>query len=198
MCKTSGVGQSAELLGELVQEFERLKIEYCVIGALAGALHGVVRASIDADVAIFLDQREFTPESFSRTLKLQDAHITHQAGDRFDPITSLVQVSDKFNNRVDVLIGVREIPHSCMTRIISADFFGQKLSFIGLEDYLISKLSAGSELDLLDVSEALKLNWNSLDLNLLMTLASSLSNEKLEQLKHALDMAAVYMAAKVA
>jgi DNA-binding NarL/FixJ family response regulator len=47
--RTTGPGQSALLLLDAVDVLTREQIDYAVIGALAASIHGVVRASVDAD-----------------------------------------------------------------------------------------------------------------------------------------------------
>lgn len=47
--RTSGSGQSALLLVDIVDSLVSRKVEYAVIGALAASVHGAVRASMDAD-----------------------------------------------------------------------------------------------------------------------------------------------------
>jgi hypothetical protein len=46
--KPTGPGQSTHLLLEVVTLLDESGVDYVVIGALAAAVHGVVRASLDA------------------------------------------------------------------------------------------------------------------------------------------------------
>ena len=50
--RTSRSGESALLLLDVVDRLLAQKIDYAVIGALAASIHGVVRASMDADVLL--------------------------------------------------------------------------------------------------------------------------------------------------
>ena len=47
--RTKGPGEAALLLLDVVALLRIEKIDYAVIGAMAASVHGVVRASIDAD-----------------------------------------------------------------------------------------------------------------------------------------------------
>jgi hypothetical protein len=47
--RTRQAGESALLLLDAVDLLERAGISYAVVGAMAAAVHGVVRASMDAD-----------------------------------------------------------------------------------------------------------------------------------------------------
>jgi hypothetical protein len=48
--RTTRSGESALLLLDAIDVLGAQKIEYAVVGALAASVHGVVRASMDADV----------------------------------------------------------------------------------------------------------------------------------------------------
>ena len=52
---TTGPGQSALLLLDAVSVLTSDGIDYAVIGALAASVHGVVRASVDADAVLSID-----------------------------------------------------------------------------------------------------------------------------------------------
>ncbi len=76
-----------------------------VIGAMAASVHGLVRASLDADAVLSL------PLSELRSLEKQcieagfDAEL--REGDDDDPIPALLEVMDAYGNRVDLLSGLR-------------------------------------------------------------------------------------------
>ena len=50
--RTSGPGESARLLLDVVEVIGARSIDYAVIGALAASLHGAGRASLDADLVV--------------------------------------------------------------------------------------------------------------------------------------------------
>ncbi|PIW59549.1 MAG: hypothetical protein COW13_04495, partial [Candidatus Omnitrophica bacterium CG12_big_fil_rev_8_21_14_0_65_50_5] len=56
--KISGPGQSPLLLLSIIPSFNKVKIPYAVVGAFAASFYGVVRASLDADAVIFLQDDE--------------------------------------------------------------------------------------------------------------------------------------------
>jgi hypothetical protein len=43
-------GESALLLLDVIDHLQRANVQYAVVGAMAASVHGVVRASMDADV----------------------------------------------------------------------------------------------------------------------------------------------------
>jgi hypothetical protein len=50
--KARAPGQSALLLLDVVQELTAQNIDYAVIGAMAAAVHGSIRATTDADALL--------------------------------------------------------------------------------------------------------------------------------------------------
>src|SRR5690606_5799556 len=140
----------AQLLIEVVQTLETNNIPYCVIGALAAAIHGVVRASIDADLVVFFRDRAFDADKLARVLEKMPFSVVLRKGDLYDPISALLQITDTFGNRVDLLVGVRGLPVDVMERAIEESLFGHTLRFIGAEDFIISKITAGGPIDLHD------------------------------------------------
>ena len=80
-------------------------VRYAVIGAMAAAVHGVVRASLDADAVVSLQIQEATA---LRQSLIEDGHEAQlRVGDVDDPIPALLEVRDSHGNRVDLLIGLR-------------------------------------------------------------------------------------------
>jgi hypothetical protein len=91
--RTSRDGQSALLLFDVVAILKKEKIDHAVIGAIAASVHGVVRASMDADLVL-------------------------SKGDHDDPIPALLELSDAYNNRVDMLAGIRGLEAAAFSRAI--------------------------------------------------------------------------------
>lgn len=50
--RTTAPGQSIFLIMYAISVLNREKIDYAVIGAMAGSVHGSIRASIDADAVM--------------------------------------------------------------------------------------------------------------------------------------------------
>ena len=59
--RASAPGQSALLMADVAESLARRGVRYAVIGAMAAAVHGVVRASLDADAIVALQVREARP-----------------------------------------------------------------------------------------------------------------------------------------
>jgi hypothetical protein len=107
--RTKAGGESSLLLLDCIEVLRAHDVDYAVIGAMAAAVHGVVRASVDADVVLSLAVREVP--------KLRDAfdgagfRTDLRKGDFNDPIPALLEVNDEHENRVDLLVGLRGFPN---------------------------------------------------------------------------------------
>jgi hypothetical protein len=123
--RTQGSGQSALLLLDAAALLEAEKIDYAVIGAMAASVHGVVRASLDADVVMSLTVQEagkLEQKFISAGFKTQ---LTR--GDPDDPVPSLLSLRDTFGNRVDLLAGLRGLEPAVFTRAIEIPFKDTRL-----------------------------------------------------------------------
>lgn len=168
--RTSGAGESALLLLDAVSVLLRRRVDYAVIGALAASIHGVVRASLDADAVLSLSplaagelEREFRAVGFATTLR---------RGDADDPIPALLALSDEHQNRVDLLIGLRGLEPDAFARVIEVPFQGEVLRIIGREDFIAMKVFAGGPQDLIDAQRAIEAGGVALDTVLLRRVAS--------------------------
>jgi predicted nucleotidyltransferase len=167
--RTSGSGQSALLLLDVVDSLIAQNVEYAVIGAMAASVHGVVRASMDADVLLSIDsqQAKHLEAVFAASALLTE--LTR--GDFEDPVPGLIKVSDSFGNRVDLLLGLRGLEPDAFSRVVEVPFQGSKLKFIGREDFIAMKVFAGGPMDLLDAARAISAGRDSLDFDLIRRLA---------------------------
>jgi hypothetical protein len=97
--RTSRSGESALLLLDVVDTLVAQKVDYAVIGALAAAIHGVVRASMDADVLLSVGVHE--AKNLRSAFEEAGFLTAVIRGDFDDPIPGLLKVSDSYGNRVD-------------------------------------------------------------------------------------------------
>ena len=103
--RTQGPGEAALLLLDVAALLNSEAIDYAVIGAMAASVHGLIRASVDADAVLFLAaakignlERKFKQAAFQTDLR---------RGDPDDPIAALLAITDQHGNRVDLLVGLR-------------------------------------------------------------------------------------------
>jgi predicted nucleotidyltransferase len=183
--RASEPGQSALLLLDAVDVLVREGIDYAVIGAMAASLHGIVRASFDADAVLSLVssrarelQRVFQEAGFDTEL---------QIGDLDDPIPALLQITDSFDNKVDLLVGLRGLEAEAFVRAIDVSFEGVDLRVISQEDFVAMKAFAGGPQDLVDAVNAVGIAGESIDVDLVRRLAKRYGREAASNLEKILD-----------
>ena len=167
--RTDAPGQSALLMLDVAEALKSQAIDYAVIGAMAAAVHGVVRASLDADAVVLLHVREAA--RFQQLLAAAGFITALRIGDEGDPIPALLEARDAHGNRVDLLIGLRGLDPAALTRALRVAFLGGELSVIGREDFIAMKAYAGGPQDLSDASAVIAVDRESLDHGLLQRLA---------------------------
>ncbi len=162
-------GQSTLLLLDAAEVLRAERVEYAVVGAMAGSIHGVVRATLDADAVLSLSVQRAA--DLERAFKAAGFQTELRRGDQDDPIAAVLRLADSFGNRVDLLIGLRGLEPAAFSRAAEISIRGVPLRTIGLEDYIAMKISAGAAQDLLDARSALEASAGKLDVILLERLA---------------------------
>jgi hypothetical protein len=163
--KARAPGESALLLLDVVAVLDRARIGYAVIGAMAAAVHGAIRATTDADALVSLTLAEL--REVDRALRKAGVDTELRAGEADDPIPALLAVRDRHGNRVDVLGGLRGMDPALFDRTIGVPFRGAELRVIGREDFIATKCFAGGPQDLADAAQALDAPGPRLDVDLL-------------------------------
>lgn len=144
-------------------------IDYAVIGAVAASVHGIVRASFDADALIFVSREKL--KKLAREFTSSGLQTEVREGDLDDPIPALLAIGDVYGNRVDLLAGLRGLEPGAFSRAVVVPFKGSEMRVIGREDFIAMKLFAGGPQDMADARNAMLLASNALDMNLLRSLA---------------------------
>jgi len=150
-------------------------IDYAVVGAMAAAVHGVVRASLDADAVVSLQVRQAV--ALQHTFDAAGLATEFRIGDPDDPIPALLAITDSYGNRVDLLIGLHGLEPGAFARAQHIAFLGESLRIIGREDFIAMKAFAGGPQDLSDARLAIAFDRESLDLGLLRRLAERFGRE---------------------
>ena len=186
--RTKGSGESILLLLDAIQVLRAQNVDYAIVGAMAASIHGTVRATQDADALLSIGtpalkdlEQSFRKAGFSTELR---------RGDLGDPIGAVLCLQDRFENRVDLLVGIRGFDPAGFSRAIEISFEGESLKFVGLEDFVAMKLFAGGPQDLADAQNALEATPESPDMGLLRSLATRYGIEttrSLEKLQKKLD-----------
>ena len=169
---------------DAVAVLEIEKIDYAVIGAMAASLYGVVRASLDADAVMSLTVQE--APALEKNFRAAGFLATLNRGDLEDPIPAVLSVADSFQNRVDLLVGLRGLESAAFARAIEVSFQGASLRFIGREDFVAMKVFAGGPQDIADAKAAISAARASLDAALLRRLAKQFGRDAAELLEELL------------
>jgi len=98
---------------------------------VAAAVHGLVRASLDADAVVPLQVRE--AQVLRQSLVDQGYEAALRTGDVDDPIPALLEVRDSHGDRVDRLIRLRGMDPEALNRTRRIDFAGATLEIVGRE-----------------------------------------------------------------
>jgi predicted nucleotidyltransferase len=190
--RTKASGESTLLLLDAVQVLRAENVDYAIIGAMAASIHGVIRASRDADALLSISTSALT--GLERSFKKAGFNTELRRGDMSDPISAVLALHDQFENRVDLLVGIRGFDPTAFSRVIEVPFDGESLKFVGLEDFIAMKLFAGGPQDISDAKNALELTPEPPDINLLRGLATRYGADTtqgletlLKSLDHSLD-----------
>ncbi len=162
-------------MADVAEVLARQGVRYAVIGAMAAAVHGVVRASLDADAVVALQVREAQP--LRQALSDQGHEAALRIGDVDDPIPALLEVKDRHGNRVDLLIGLRGMDPELMNRTQQVRLAEATLEIVGREDFIAMKAFAGGPVDLADARAVIEQDRRSLDVELLRRLAQRFGRE---------------------
>lgn len=148
-----GAGESALLLLDVAQLLTDDGVQYAVIGAMAAAVHGSIRATTNADALLAVSPSRLV--QLEKALRKAGFGTELRRGNAADPIPALLVVRDRFDNRVDLLAGLRGLDPQAFKRSITVPFQGRPLCVIGREDFIAMKCYAGGPLDIADARLAL-------------------------------------------
>ncbi|MDE1920526.1 MAG: hypothetical protein KGI24_03660 [Candidatus Omnitrophica bacterium] len=180
--KTTAPGQSALLLVDIIAVLNKKKIPYAVIGAFAAAFYGVVRASLDADAVVSLLTSEAIIDLCDE-LRSKRYSVIKRKGDFNDPIAMVINIKDRFSNRVDLLMGIRGMGSGVFSRVKRSKFMDTLIKIVSLEDFIAMKVFAGNPIDIEDAISALKVSERKVDIKLLQKTAAAYGADVLKKLK---------------
>lgn len=145
------------LIYEIVEAFDKAKLDYAIIGGYALALHGVVRATINVDIVLSLRLADYTlaetilgqlglksriPVRAQDIIKMRQEYIANRSLLAW----SFVDYADP-TRQLDILItkDLREI------KVEKISVGGKKIKVICLADLLNMKQESGRPQDLIDI-----------------------------------------------
>jgi hypothetical protein len=184
--RTTGPGQSALLLLDVIAVLNEVQVDYAVVGAMAASFYGPVRASLDADAVISFGRGQTTLENLGGELKQAGFDTQLRRGDIDDPISAVLVAADEYGNRVDLLFGLRGMEAAAFGRAVEVRFMNEPVRIIGIEDFIAMKLFAASPKDIDDARNALAVSGDNVDKNLLKTITRQYGRQELDTLEQLL------------
>ncbi len=140
---------------------------------------------MDADAMISLQHSQANVKQLIGEFRKAGLKTTCRKGDSQDPIGAVINVEDKFQNRVDLLMNIQGMTEAVFSRSVEAQFMNARIHLIGIEDFIAMKIFAGSPKDLSDVAGVLAVSYDRINLPLLKDLAQKYgkaAKHKLESL----------------
>lgn len=120
-------GQSPLLLLDVIEVLDREGVDYAVVGTLAAAVYGAIRASADADALVSLTVSKLS--SLSQIFKKKGFTVELRRGDADDPIPAMLVIGDKHRNRVDLLGGLRGLDPQTLSRTVEIPSAGRRCAW---------------------------------------------------------------------
>lgn len=183
--KAKRPGQSVLLLLDVAARLTERGIDYAVVGALAAATYGAIRATTDADAMLSISVPGLA--RLEKVFRAAGFRTEFRRGDADDPIPALLAVSDRHGNRVDLLAGVRGLDTEAFVRCTTVRFRGANLRFIGPEDFIAMKCFAGGPPDMADARRVLKALDRPIDVDLLRRVTRRFGRTAAENLESLLE-----------
>jgi hypothetical protein len=138
---------------ELSAMLDRERIPHAVIGAVALAVHGVVRASDDVDVLV-TDRRCLDPDLWASCERQGDV-VEIRPGDADDPLAGVVRLSTATQTRIDVVVGRSAWQADAIARARVVPLLGGHVPVATAADLVLLKLYAGGPQDAWDIHQIL-------------------------------------------
>lgn len=141
------------LLREVLDILERRGAPTALIGAVALAAHGIVRATLDYDLLV-LDRGTLEAATWTG-LADAGAVVEIRRGDSEDPLAGVVRISRQAEAPVDVVVGKQAFLEEILARRRELVVRGRTVPVVVGADLVLLKVFAGGPQDLLDVGTLL-------------------------------------------
>ena len=100
--------------------------------------------------------------------------MDYKKGSLEDPVRGVINITDEFNNRVDLLTGIQGMTDDVFNRTIKARFMNADIAIVGLEDFIAMKIFTGSQKDLNDVVAVMEVSFEKINMDLLTFISQSI------------------------
>ncbi len=136
------------LLRRVFEIVEGRSVPVALIGGVALAAHGIVRATKDADLLatdlVLLDPAMWKP------LEADGVSVSVNRGDSEDPLAGVVRFRREPEPPVDLVLGRERWLDGVLARRQPVELSGESLQVVTAADLVLLKLDAGGPIDLID------------------------------------------------
>ena len=136
------------LLRRVFEVVEGRSLPVALIGGVALAAHGIVRATKDADLLAtdtgLLDATVWEP------LEAENVTVSVNRGDAEDPLAGVVRFRRDTEAPVDLVLGRERWLDGVLARRQPVELSGEPLQVVTAADLVLLKLDAGGPIDLID------------------------------------------------
>jgi hypothetical protein len=136
------------LLARVVRKLNDASIPSALIGGVALAVHGIGRATQDADL-LTVDP-DTLRDGFWEDLRREGVIVVVTRGDMEDPLRGVVRIRESAEI-VDVVVGKSPWHQDVLRRRSTLPLLDEQLPVVDAADLVLLKLDAGGPQDLLDV-----------------------------------------------
>lgn len=137
---------SPHLLAAIGKILDEAGAKWAVIGAMAIAYHGWVRASLDADALLSLRGSAFDIDQLAEKLRSEGFQAEVRMGDAGDPLGFVLRIMDEAGNQADLIGGIRKLDPVFWNRVIEEKWDGMHLRISSAEDLIALKSSSPAAL----------------------------------------------------
>ncbi len=138
---------------------------------------------MDADAVVSLRPTGADVETLKQEFQKAGFKTVCRRGDVGDPIGAVLNIEDRFENRVDLLVHVRGMEEDVFSRAVETRFMGRTIRMIGPEDFVAMKIFSGSPKDFSDAVGVLKISGKQLSRPLLKKLSRGYGKSTLHKLE---------------
>ncbi len=138
---------------QLSARLDRDGISHAVIGAVALAVHGVLRASDDVDLLV-MDRRCLEAPTWS-DVENAGVGVDIRRGDSDDPLAGVTRLLPATGTRIDIVVGRSAWQQTILARAPRVPLLGGHVPVALPVDLVLLKLYAGGPQDAWDVQQML-------------------------------------------
>lgn len=150
-----------------------LRVPYMVVGAMAQAVWGLPRSTVDVDVTVWVEEagiKDFVGELSKHFNVLPSQPL------EFIRDTRVLPVKTPGGVHIDIMFGMSPFEMEALNRAVTRKVAGTDAKFCTAEDLILHKIISEREQDLLDVRQLIDIRKTELDREYLDTRVKELAD----------------------